>query len=379
MKPRILHVIDHTEEGGAQVVIRQFIANLGNQFEFTVAVLGRSGRFSEAYQGLGATVLELGNGRGRWNPFPLFELIQAIRHGSYDLVHVHLLKSCILGIFAARYMGRKVILHDHISIDPCSIKFYFRCFLVRYAYLLFYEFALRICHLVIVLTPAARTTYLKIYDVGETRVAVVPNGVDLSSVPPGGDGARESICRELGLRLDTKLIIMVARLEPEKDWLTFLKVAEYVPELTQIDCAFLATGIGSQEELLRTYTAQHCLEKVYFLGYRDDVVDLMAAAHVFLLTSRFESFGNVVLEAMMVGCPIVATRSGGPESILTHGYNGLLSQVEDAERLASNVVQVLENHQLRHHLIQNARETVYRSYNIETSARRIAEIYKRIL
>ena len=378
MKPKVLHVIDHTAEGGAQVVVRQLIENLGSQFAFTIAVLGRSGRFSEAYRGLGIGVLELSDRQGRWNPFSIFRLIKAIRRDGYDLVHVHLFKSSILGVFAARCTRRKVILHDHNSINPRFLKFYLR-FPARSIYLLLYRFVLHICHRIVVLTPSASKIYHEIYRIDLKKIAVVANGVDLPSVSYLKNNVRESIHYELGLPFDTQLVIMAARLEPEKDWITFLNVAQYVPKLTRISCAFLVIGIGSQEHDLRTYVATNRIDRVYFLGYRDDVLRLMAGADVFLLTSRFEPFGIVVLEAMMIGCPVVATRSGGPESILTHEFNGVLSDVGDVEHLSQQVVATMQNETLRRLLIRNARETVVELYNIQRTTSLTAEIYKQIL
>lgn len=379
MRPKILHVIDHTEEGGAQVVVRQLIENLGKEFAFSVAVLGRSGRFSEVYERLGVRVVEIGHGRNRWNLFSIIELVHIIRSGGYDLVHTHLLKSNILGIFAARWAGRKVLLHDHSSVSPQLMKFYFRSPPLRYIYLLLHRFSLHICHRVIVLTPAAKTFSHVNYSVELGKITVVPNGVDFRQLSDQKTGVTKSVRSVLGLTPDTRLVLMVGRLEPEKDWMTFLKVAQYVPKLTDLKYAFLIVGVGSQEGYLRLFTAENELDNVYFLGYRNDILRLLSFADVFLFTSRFEPFGIVVLEAMMVGCPVVAARSGGPESILTHEFTGLLAEVGDVEALAKEVVRLMQDRQLRCDLTRNAREIVAQSYTIEHFSSCVADIYKQVL
>jgi len=379
MKRKVLHIIDHTKEGGAQVVIRQLIENLGKEVAFSIAVLGQSGRFSQVYKGLGIRVLEIGNGRGRWNPFPVAELIQTIRRDDYDLVHVHLFKSSILGIVAAKYTRRKVILHDHSSVNPDSMKFYFRSFPVRYIYSLLYRLVLTACHRVIVLTPAARKIYHEIYAVDLEKITVVPNGIDPQLVDGWKSLPSGSIRGELGLTSETRVVIMVGRLEPEKDWMTFLKVAQYLPKLTKITFAFLVVGAGSEEQRLHEYATKNNLAGVYFLGYRNDVLNLISGANVFLLTSAVEALGLALLEAMAVGCPVVATRSGGPNSIVTHEFNGLLAEVRDVEVLAQNVVRVLEDDALRFNLVRNARKTVRESYNIQNTVSCVADIYRQVL
>jgi glycosyltransferase involved in cell wall biosynthesis len=379
MRPKILLVIDHTEAGGAQVVVQQLIENLGQTFAFSVAVMGRSGRFSKVYDDLGIPVWEIGGRRGRWNLFALVDLVKVIQRGGYDLIHTHLLKSNILGALAARYVGRKVLLHDHSSVSPQLMKLYFPTFVLRYAYLSFYWFTLRICNRVIVLTPAAKEYIQLNYPMTTAKLAVVPNGVDLLPESNLNDSIGSSIRCELGLAGDTRLIVMAGRLEREKDWITFLKVAEQVPSCTELRCAFLVIGVGSEEAHLRSYVAESKLNTVHFLGYRSDVCRLLSGSDVLLLTSQFEPFGIVVLEAMVAGCPVVATRSGGPDSILTHEVNGLLAEVGDADALSKHVIRVLNDCYLRKSLIRSARRTVTRFYTTEVFSARMAAIYNQLL
>src|SRR5262245_62301357 len=121
-QPRVLHVIDQTGDGGAQVVIRDLIRILRSRFTFGVAVLGKSGHFSEDYAALGIPVYKLGDRRNRWDPSPMLALMDVIRRERYDLIHAQLFKSNILGTLAAKLTGRKTILHDHIGIYPQSLR-----------------------------------------------------------------------------------------------------------------------------------------------------------------------------------------------------------------------------------------------------------------
>src|SRR5690349_17957708 len=97
MKPRILHVIDHTGSGGAQVALLNILRSLNDQFSFSVAVLGKAGYFSNEYRKTGIEVFELGKGRGRWNPMTVIDLSKLIKDQNVQLVHAHLYKAYILG------------------------------------------------------------------------------------------------------------------------------------------------------------------------------------------------------------------------------------------------------------------------------------------
>jgi len=380
MKQHVLHVIDHTGSGGAQVVIHNLMRAMKDRFSFAVAVLGASGQFTQAYEALGIPVFVLGDGRSRWNPWPMLKLIKTIRREQFDLIHAHLFKSCILGAIAATCTGRRIILHDHTGIYPQSPHHYFSNVVVRYSYLLAYECALHLCDRAIVLTPATAQSYLQHYRVDPQKIAVLPNAVDVQQFSQANEyyGAG-SLRAALGLSADTRLVVMVGRLEREKDWWTFLRVARRVRQESGHCCAFLAIGSGSEEILLRDYARNQGLEHVFFLGHRNDVPALLRQADVFLLTSRYEPFGIALVEAMAAGRAVVATRSGGTQNIVTDGVNGLLAPVGDVRCLANHVLSLLRDDGFRQGLAQRARQTVSERYRLDTMAARLAHIYSEVL
>jgi glycosyltransferase involved in cell wall biosynthesis len=149
-----------------------------------------------------------------------------------------------------------------------------------------------------------------------------------------------------------------------------------VQNRTEVKSAFLVVGTGWQAQQLREYASEKKLGHVFFLGYRTDVSSLIAGSDVFLLTSQFEPFGIVLLEAMAVGCPVVAARSIGPESIVTHGFNGLLAPVGQAAELARNVVRLIHDDKLRGELSRNAKRTVAECYNVQRTTSCTAAIYQ---
>jgi glycosyltransferase involved in cell wall biosynthesis len=240
-------------------------------------------------------------------------------------------------------------------------------------YALLYRFVLNLSDRVIVLTPGARVTLCRDFSVNPAKIVIIPNGI---SSP---ESARSRLIRtELGLTSDVHLVAMVGRLEPEKDWITFLKVAKTVSEMTKKKVAFLVVGSGSQEAYLREDVTKNRVVNVFFLGYRNDVPDILSDVDVFLLTSKTEAFGIALLEAMLCGCAIVATKSGGPDSILTDGVDGLLAEIGDVSGLSRHVVRLLENDALRVQLISNARETVG-SYKPDKTSPLVFDLYRSVL
>jgi glycosyltransferase involved in cell wall biosynthesis len=374
MKQRVLHVIDHTGSGGAQVVAGYLLRALRDRYSCGVAVLGAAGHFSDDYARLGVPVTHLGSAGGRWNPLSISKLVEVIKRGRYDLVHTHLFKSNILGIVAARMAGARSILHDHTGVYPQSLEQYFANPLLRHSYYAAHRRALGWCDRAIVLTPQMQGAYVRHYPAHARKVAVVPNAVDSSA---GVTGPAGDVRAELGLPAGTRLVAMVGRLDPEKDWDTFLTTAQLVRR--QAGCAFLAIGSGPEEQRLRGDAGRRQLERVFFLGYRQDVQALLRQVDVFVLTSRREAFGLVLLEAMQAGCAVVATRSGGPEAIVADGVNGLLAAIGDAPAIARGVTRLLQDDELRARLCDAARRSVIERYSLEVVADRVSDLYQDIL
>ncbi len=158
---------------------------------------------------------------------------------------------------------------------------------------------------------------------GVARVDVLPNPVEVPELAP-----REELRARHGL--DGPTLVFSGRLVPQKDLDTLLAAAELVPEAT-----LLLAGDGEERERLEG--------RARFLGAlpRRDVLELLRAADLAVLSSRWENFPHALVEALAVGTPVVATAVGGVAEIVRDGENGLLVPPGDAEALAAAIRQAL--------------------------------------
>ncbi len=118
-------------------------------------------------------------------------------------------------------------------------------------------------------------------------------------------------------------------------------------------------------------------ERIHFTGWLlpDAVAGWYRAADVLVVPSWYEPFGMVVLEGMLHGLPILATRVGGPASILKHGRTGLLVPPRDAEALAAALLSLVESRALRRRLGAAAAQEVRRSWLWPRIVKRMAAVY----
>jgi glycosyltransferase involved in cell wall biosynthesis len=120
-------------------------------------------------------------------------------------------------------------------------------------------------------------------------------------------------------------------------------------------------GTGDREASLRALVAEKQMERfVTFAGFQRNPWKYIARADVFALSSRYEGFGNVIVEAMACGVPVVATSSPGTREIVADGLDGLLVDRHEPAALAAALARVLEEPGLRARMADEARRRVIR-------------------
>ncbi|MFN2215696.1 MAG: glycosyltransferase family 4 protein [Anaerolineales bacterium] len=373
-KPRILHVIDHTDSGGAQVQMADRMSDLKDQFEFSVAVLGRTGDFSSRYKQMGIPVVELAKGRNRWNLAVFFSLLRLVKSEKPDIIYAHLFKSMILSSFAAFLTGTACILRDHSGLNRRSLQFYFPNLLVRSLFSLAFRLAIKLSDHVVVFNEIEMQDYTSEFNVPQAKLDFLPNSINIVNLD--SSQFKFDLRKELNLSEKTRIIIMVGRLAPEKDWPTFIEVAERFPDPQQ--CSFVAIGGGQLDASLRELALDKGLKNFHFLGERKDVASLLGQADAFLLTSKQESFGLVILEAMAAGCPVISSRTTGASSIIEHGRNGYLVDIGDVDGFTSALKTILSDTKLAKDLINNARSSLG-EYSPQKVSEKLANIFNKVI
>ncbi len=179
------------------------------------------------------------------------------------------------------------------------------------------------------------------YGIGdEAKIRVVPLGIDLSAYAQLDIASRDqSLAKELGLGPHTPLLGMVGRLVPIKDIPTALRA------LTNLeDCHLVIAGDGESRASLESLArSMSILDRVHFLGFRDDLANIYAGLDVVLLTSLNEGTPVSLIEAQAAGKPVIASRVGGVTSVIEHDKTGLLVEPADSDGLAIVIRQLLNN------------------------------------
>ncbi len=208
------------------------------------------------------------------------------------------------------------------------------------------------------------------------RLRVVPSGIDLAPFDEPAD--RRAIRERLVVAQEDVLAFQAAALAPHKSQTDLLRAAA----LARGEAPRLRVWIAGEGPLRRALEEEHRAlglgTVVRFLGFRDDVNDLLRAADLFVVSSYLEGMGTATLDAMAAGLPVVATRVGGIPEIVEDGVSGILVPPRDPGALAAAMVRLSNDADLRARLGEAGRVRV-REFSADRTEERTRALYDEVL
>lgn len=243
-----------------------------------------------------------------------------------DVVHTHSSKAGVLGRAASIATGIGKRVHT-----PHTFAFLFDAMFSRMKRRLFRaieSYLAEETQAVIAVSNSEGRTIRASGVVSESRIRVVPNGID----PSAWGSARVHPRASFGLRDEHPLAVVVGLLNVAKGQDLALEMLA-LPGFERLQIIFVGHG-EMQAELEALARRLGLIDRVRFLGYRTDVPALLATADFTLVPSRWEGMPYIVLESMAAGRPVVATAVDGARDLLQHGETGVLARAVSAASLA---------------------------------------------
>ena len=210
-----------------------------------------------------------------------------------------------------------------------------------------------------------------------TAISRIYNGVDLERFDEATGG--EAIRAEFGIPANAPLAVVVGRLEPEKGHPTLIEAWPVVHHHFT-SAHLLVVGEGSERDRLEGLAAAHlraeiCCASVHFLGRREDVPQILAAADVVVMPSYREAQGLAIVEALAANRPVIASNVGGIPEMIHSGENGILVPSQDPSALASAIALLFRDRALAEKLANAGHELVHARFCVDDMLRDIEAIY----
>lgn len=284
-----------------------------------------------------------------------------------DIVHTHDFRSNMFGLLAARLRSKPVVTTVHgwiandikgrlyVAADKTILRFFDR-----------------------VITVSERTRELvERALIAPRKITVIPNALRLDHYVP--DRCADSFRRELGVNRDTVLIANIGRFSPEKGQLEFLRAArELVSRIENVK--FILIGIGPDQEKLQRFVAENGLgAAVVFCGFRHDMISVYNSLDLVVQSSYTEGMPNVILEALLMEVPTIATDVGGTAEIIDHERTGVLIRPGSVAEIVEKVLAYCHQPAIYRDMAQQGRQLVCERYDHRRRVERLAALYEGLL
>lgn len=290
-----------------------------------------------------------------------WKFLQMLRRERITSLHVHHATALILCGIPAAASVRRVVMTEH-AIYQLKERPDYRRSAIRYC---------RYAHEITAVEPTQVDYFREEIGVPPRKLHYVPNGVRLGAKSPE---MAALVRRELGIPPDAFAFFFVGRLSPVKDLGTLLQALALLRAKAHQDVRLCVVGDGTERAaLVQQCAALGLRDQVMFLGARNDVSGLLAAADAFVMSSRTEGLPMALLEAMAAEVPCVATAVGGIPELLAEN-RGLLAPPRDPVRLAEQMAALVSSPMLRAQLVSNATARVRQHYSLDVVADRYLDL-----
>lgn len=280
--------------------------------------------------------------RGHFNPMLVSRLRRYLKEKQPDVVHTHLIHADTHGILAARLAGVKTIITGRHNDDAFRIQGPVR---------MLNSLLWRMTSGGIAISHAIERFALEVEGAPRQKLRVVEYGLRYETATPDQlDAARQALRTELNLPSDAIIAGMASRLIEQKGVPytidAFARIQADFP-----DAYLVIAGDGPlRSQLEKQAKDAGIADKAFFLGWRSDMINVMAAYDVLLIPSLWEGFGLVILEAMSRRVPVIASRVSAIPEVVIDGETGILVPPKDVDALADAMRLLLSDRTLRRHM-----------------------------
>lgn len=332
---KIAFIIDtiNLPAGGTEKQLLLLMKNIDRErFHPYLCVLRSSEWLKKEFAHLPVYILGIDSFKHPNTYYRIWKYSEFLKRERIDIIQTHFRDSNLAGILAARMAGTRVVIstrrnqgywHNHKEI-------------------MIQKFLNRWVTLFIANSYSTKRWAEEVEAISENRIYVVYNGIDLEPYKRITVETKERYRRLIGITDSSPVVGIVANLRPVKGIDVFLKAAAIVKK--EIPGArFIIVGDGMEKENLMGLCNELSLDgSVRFLGKKEDVVSILGALDIGVLSSHSESLSNSIIEYLAAGLPIVSTDVGGGREAIEEGVNGFIVPVGDFKAMAERIIKIIK-------------------------------------
>jgi glycosyltransferase involved in cell wall biosynthesis len=369
----ILHIIDTTGPGGAETVFIDLATRLPkDKFRSVIVIRGKGWVYDELCR-RGFTPLLL-DAKGSFNWRYLLGLREIIKREKVDLIQSHLLGSNVYSAIVGLITRKPVITTFHGAVDVSETE--------RFMALKFL-FINAGSSKIAAVSESLKDEIVERTPLKSKKTVVIYNGIDTAVFEREKS---DDFSRQFGWQDNDIIIGSLGNIRPAKAYDVLLRAAALLDNQKAV-CRFVIAGQGEYKgkrsrlykELLELRDSLNTQNHIQFIGFVDDPADFLSKVDMFLLPSTSEGFSISTIQAMASSLPVIATRCGGPEEILTHQQDGWLVGKDSPAAIAEAINLLTEGNEQRDQLSRNAKVKVDNTFGLEAMLGAYQKLYTELL
>jgi glycosyltransferase involved in cell wall biosynthesis len=353
--------------GGAEEMVLNLVRHLPpDKYEPMVCAIHEPGPIGREIEATGVPFRTLGRVPGLRDPMAVGTLYRYLRETQPDIVHTFLLTASLYGRLAAIAARVPIVIGTEVNIYANK----------RWHHRAAERLLMAGTDCVIASAESVKEFYVRQVVADPDRVDVIYNAVDFSAL--NTSAPRAELRARLNVPAGTLVAGVIARLTDQKGHTYLFEALAREPALA--DLRLIVVGDGPLRAALERQVADRGLaSRVFFLGSRRDLGDLLSAMDIFVLPSLWEGLPLSMVLAMGAGLPVVSTRVAGIPEVVRDGRTGLLVPPGDQAALAGALTRLVGSAGERQALGAAAREYVLPRFGVERYVASVVSVYERLI
>jgi glycosyltransferase involved in cell wall biosynthesis len=365
---RVLHFVSTFESKTDTKWLLRLLPRINQrEFDFSIACFySGGGTTRQQFEALGFATFDLEVPQ-EFDPRAILRARNLIEETQCDLVHTHLLRADLFAGAAARWAAVPIVSTVYAMGE-------FRRAAKRRSDRLLDAACAALPNHVIAVCEAVRDDLVRRVNMKASDISVVHTGID---APPAVASVQiDALRKSWSISDGDSLVLTLSRLSYEKGIDTLIEAAARLKS-THPRTRIVVVGDGPDRDALRQQIDSAGLrETVRLAGFSADVWPALAAADIVCIPSKSEGMPNVLLEAMVMNKPVVATRVGGIPEAIEHESSGLIVDAQRPDQLANALARLIDDRQLADRLASRGKQIAATRFSVETVARKYEDVYR---
>lgn len=365
---RVMHISDMLRFGGIEKVIRNFASYLNrDEYCFSACALDSDGQFGDEIRSMGLPVFIMDKRPGL-DLRLLHKLYRLFRDERIDVIHTHNFAPLMYASIPARAAGVKVLVHtEHARTTFPDKK---RRMVAE-------RLVSRLVDTITAVSTQVKQDLVCYEKIQPQKVQVIWNGIELDV--PSADHSSLDIRDEFHISGEAVLVGVCCRLTAQKGVSYLLKAAPIILQ-KHPNTIFLIVGDGVLRADLESLVEHLGIrQSVIFTGFRTDVYHILALLDIYVLPSLYEGTSLGLLEAMLAGKTVVATRVGSNADVIQDHVSGRLVDPKRPDQLADVISSLLSSPFERRRMEQLARERVQSQFSVHRMIQEYDLLYRGLI